>query len=150
MKSPTALFLAAALMVSALPVRADATRDGITAANAQFSAAVAKGDAAAVAALYTDDAVLMPAGSDNLKGRAAILKFWQGALSSGVGAVKFTSIDVFGRGAMATEVGEYELSDKAGKSIDHGKYIVVWRRDAGRLKLHRDMFATSIPAKSAK
>jgi uncharacterized protein (TIGR02246 family) len=129
---------------------ADATRDGIIATNTQFSAAVSKGDAAAVAALYTTDALLMPAGSDNLKGAAAIQKFWQGALGSGVGAAKLTTVEVFGRGANATEVGEYELMDKAGKSLDHGKYIVIWRREDGKWKLHRDMFSTNVPPKTAK
>ena len=129
---------------------ADATRDGIVASNTQFSAAVAKGDAAAVAALYTTDGMVMPAGSDNVKGAAAIQKFWAGAMGSGIAAAKLNTIEVFGRGANATEVGEYELLDKAGKSLDHGKYIVIWRREDGKWKLHRDMFSTNIPPKPAK
>lgn len=136
----------AALLLICLPVFADATREGIEASNAAFAAATARSDAAAVTALYTDDALLMPAGAANIAGRDAILDYWRGALSQGVGSVKLNTREVFGRGVTATEVGEYVISDKAGKPLDHGKYIVIWRRVNGKWKLHRDMFSTSEPA----
>lgn len=136
--------LGAALLLATLPAFADATREGIQASNAAFAAATTRGDAAAVAALYTDDARLMPAGAANVSGKAAILDYWRGALSKGVGTVKLSTSEVFGRGVTATEVGEYVISDKAGKPLDHGKYIVIWRRVDGKWKLHRDMFSTSV------
>ena len=40
--------------------------------NDQWAAAFAKGDAAAVAAMYTEDAYVLPAGAAMVKGRAAI------------------------------------------------------------------------------
>lgn len=144
------LCLAAGLLTFTLTANADPTRDGIVASNAQFAANIAKGDTVALTALYTTDAMVMPAGSDNVKGSAAIQKFWQGALNAGLGAAKLTTLEVHGRGASATEVGEYELMDKAGKSLDHGKYIVVWKHEDGKWKLHRDMFSTSVPAKPVK
>jgi uncharacterized protein (TIGR02246 family) len=124
---------------------ADGVRSAIEAANAQFSAAAAKGDGATLAALYSTDGQVMPAGSDPIRGTDAIQKFWQGALDSGVAAVGLKTIDVFGHGPTATEVGEYELRDKAGKILDHGKYIVVWRHSDGTWKLLRDMFSTNVP-----
>jgi ketosteroid isomerase-like protein len=124
---------------------ADSVRAGIEAANAQFSAAAARGDGAALAALYSTDGQVMPAGSAPIRGTEAIQKFWQGALDSGVATVGLKTIDVFGRGPTATEVGEYELHDKAGAVLDHGKYIVVWRHIDGAWKLLRDMFSTNVP-----
>jgi uncharacterized protein (TIGR02246 family) len=124
---------------------ADGVRTAIEAANAQFSAAAAKGDGAALAALYSTDGQVMPAGSAPIRGTEAIQKFWQGALDSGVAAVGLKTIDVFGRGPTATEVGEYELRDKAGKVLDHGKYVVIWRHSDGTWKLLRDMFSTNVP-----
>jgi ketosteroid isomerase-like protein len=100
---------------------AGGVKDAIEAANGQFSAAAAKGDGAALAALYSPDAQVMPAGSDPIRGAEAIQKFWQGALDSGIAAIGLKTIDVFGHGLTATEVGEYELRDKAGKVLDHGK-----------------------------
>jgi hypothetical protein len=35
------------------------------------------------------------------------------------------------------------LHDKAGKVLDHGKYVVVWRREGGKWRLLRDMFSTN-------
>jgi ketosteroid isomerase-like protein len=124
---------------------ADNVRAGIEAANTQFSAAVARADGAALAALYSTDGQVMPAGSAPIRGTEAIQKFWQGALDSGVASVGLKTIDVFGRGPTATEVGEYELRDKAGAVLDRGKYIVVWRHIDGTWKLLRDMFSTNVP-----
>jgi ketosteroid isomerase-like protein len=124
---------------------ADGVKGAIEAANAEFSATAAKGNGAALAALYAPDAQVMPAGSDPIRGADAIQKFWQGALDSGVAAIGLKTIEVFGHGPTATEVGAYELRDKAGKVLDHGKYIVIWQHADGHWKLLRDMFSTNIP-----
>jgi uncharacterized protein (TIGR02246 family) len=124
---------------------ADGVKAAIEAANAQFSAAAAKGDGAALASLYSPEAQVMPTGSASIRGTEAIQKFWQGALDSGVGAVGLKTLEVFGHGPTATEVGEYELRDKSGKTLDHGKYIVVWQHADGQWKLLRDMFSTNVP-----
>ncbi len=101
-----------------------------------------------LAALYAADGQVMPAGSEPVKGREAIQKFWQGAIDSGVAAVELKTLEVFGRSPTVTEVGQYELRDAAGKVLDHGKYIVVWRLESGNWRLLRDMFSTSAaPAK---
>jgi uncharacterized protein (TIGR02246 family) len=144
----TAAICACILIAFACPApaaHADGAKEAIEAANGRFSAAAAKGDGAALAALYTTDAQVMPAGSDPIKGTDAIQKFWQGALDSGIAAIGLKTIDVFGHGPTATEVGAYELRDKAGKVLDHGKYIVVWRNVDGKWELLRDMFSTNVP-----
>jgi uncharacterized protein (TIGR02246 family) len=125
--------------------QADGVKSAIEAANSQFSAAAAKGDSAALAALYAPDGQVMPAGSDPIRGAEAIQKFWQGALDSGVAAIGLKTLEVFGRGPTATEVGQYDLRDKAGKVLDHGKYLVVWQHADGKWKLLRDMFSTNVP-----
>jgi ketosteroid isomerase-like protein len=122
---------------------ADDIKAGIEAANAEFSAAAAKRDGAALAAMYSPDGQVMPAGSEPIQGTEAIKKFWQGALDSGVAAIGLKTNEVFGHGPTATEVGEYELRDKAGKILDRGKYIVVWRHVGSKWKLLRDMFSTN-------
>jgi uncharacterized protein (TIGR02246 family) len=139
----TVIFLASMCLTPA--AYADGVKAAIEAANTQFSAAAANGDGAALAALYSPDGQVMPAGSDPIRGTEAIQKFWQGALGSGIAAIGLKSIEVFGHGRTATEVGEYELRDKAGKVLDHGKYIVVWQHADGKWKLLRDMFSTNVP-----
>jgi ketosteroid isomerase-like protein len=87
----------------------------------------------------------MPEGSDAIKGRAAIQKFMQGVIDSGVASVSLTTLEKFGSGSTATEVGVYEMHDKAGKAVDHGKYLVLWRKVNGAWQLHRDIFNSSVP-----
>jgi ketosteroid isomerase-like protein len=128
------------------PVYADGVRSEIEAANSRFSAAAAKGDGAAIAKFYAADGQLLPAGSDPVRGPPAIQKFWQSVLDSGVASIELKTKELFASGQTATEVGEYELHDKAGKVLDHGKYIVVWRREGEKWKLLRDMFSTNVPA----
>ncbi len=128
----------------AQPVRADEVRSAIETANAQIAAAAAKGDGAALAALYAADGQVLPVGSEVVRGTEAIQKFWQAALDSGIAGVKLKTLEVFAHDSTATEVGQYELRDKAGKALDHGKYIVVWRHEGGKWKLLRDMFSTNV------
>lgn len=143
--NPLRILLPLVLLVAVShAARASELQSAIEAANAQFSDAAGKGDAAALTALYTADGAVMPAGSDPIRGKAAIQKFWAGALSSGVAAVTLKTVEVYGHGRVATEVGDYELKDKGGKTLDHGKYIVIWRSVGGSWKLLRDMFSTNV------
>ena len=153
MKTTNPVRLAAALMLfgacAGSALAADAVRPAIEAANARFSAAAARGDGAALAALYSAEGQVMPAGSAPLRGHGAIQKFWQGALDSGIASIGLKTLEVFGTGATVTEVGQYELRDKSGKVLDHGKYLVVWQDEQGQWKLLRDMFSTDVaPARN--
>lgn len=139
----TAVGLALVLALAPQAGAQDA-RAGIEAADRLFEAAAAKGDGAGVAALYTADAQLLPANSDVVSGTAAIQKFWQGLLGSGL-AVTLKTLEAEGHGTIAHEVGQYEIRDAAGKSVDKGKYVVIWKRDGARWKLHRDIWTTSAP-----
>lgn len=115
-------------------------------ANAAFVAAFAKGDAAAIAAMYTTDAQAFPPNSDVVRGRAAIQKLWEGAMGMGVKTVKLQATEVESHGTVAHEVGAYALADADGKELDSGKYIVIWKREGNVWKLYRDIWNTSRPA----
>jgi uncharacterized protein (TIGR02246 family) len=141
-----AVVIAALTVCLVQPAHAEDFESAIEAANAQFSAAAAKGDGVGLAALYAADGQVLPAGGDVIRGRDAIQKFWQGALDSGIAGVGLKTLEVFAQGPTATEVGQYELTDKTGKVLDHGKYIVIWKREGGHWKLLRDMFSTNVPA----
>jgi uncharacterized protein (TIGR02246 family) len=125
---------------------AEAARAAIDAANGQFVALFTKGDAASLAALYTQDAQVLPPNSDVVSGRPAIQKFWQGVMDSGVKGAKLTTAELTPSGNAAYEVGRYELSGADGKTLDRGKYVVIWKRDGGQWKLHRDIWNTNAPA----
>lgn len=147
MQIKRSVILALALIVTAVtaPAFADGVRAAIETANSKFAELAAKGDGTALAELYVKDAAVMPAGAEPVRGRSEIAKFWQGAFSSGVAGIELKTVEVYGQGATASEVGEYTLKDKAGKTLDHGKFIVIWRRVGGEWKLLRDMFSSNSP-----
>ena len=80
-------------------------RDGIEAAMKTFLGSLSGGDAAGVAALYTDDAVLLPPGAAKIDGREGIQGFWQAFIDAGVRDVAVTTQEVDDFGDVANDVG---------------------------------------------
>ena len=111
--------------------------------NDAWTAAFNKGDAAAVAALYTEDAYVLPPGSAIVKGRSAIEAFWRQAAQQMTDA-KLTTVDVapLGRSA-AREIGAVTLKTKSQPPQEVvGKYVVVWRKIGREWKLATDIWNT--------
>jgi uncharacterized protein (TIGR02246 family) len=107
----------------------------------QWGAAFNKGDAAAVAAMYTEDAYVLPAGDAMVKGRAAIEALWKkdmGALSD----VKCTTLDVRPLGgSAAAEIGTCTFKTKSQPPQEGAlKYAVVWQKEGGQWKLSLDIW----------
>ena len=121
-------------------------RDAIAAAIEQFMAAFSRGDAAGCAALYTEQGQLLPPNSDVIAGKQAIQTFWQSAMHMGITAAKLETAEVEGHGNTANEVGTYILQGAGGQVLDTGKYVVIWKQEAGQWKLHRDIWNSSRPA----
>ncbi len=120
-------------------------RNEIAAANAKFMTAYHTGNAAAVASLYTDDAEVLPPNNDIVIGKPAIQTLWRSVMDSGVKDVQMEIAEVEEHEDTAIEVSQYMLMGDGEKIVDRGKYIVVWKRDKGEWKLHRDIFNSSIP-----
>ena len=118
---------------------AEDVRAAVEAGNAAFVAAFLRGDAAAVAGLYTEDAKLIPPGGEVAAGRPAIEAFWKATIASGVKDVALTTLDVEASGDLAAEVGSVRLVGADGK-VSEQRYVVVWKRVAGVWKLHRDIW----------
>ena len=111
--------------------------------NDVWTAAFNKGDAPAVAALYTEDAYVLPPGSATVKGRAAIEAFWRQAAQQ-MSDAKLTTVDVLplGRSA-AREIGTVTLKTKSQPPQEVvGKYVVVWRKIGRDWKLATDIWNT--------
>ena len=118
----------------------------IEAAVEKFMAAFNRGDAAALADLYTENGQLLPTGSDFVTGKAAIQAFWQGAIDMGIKSARLETVEAEGHGDTAIEIGKYTLSGEAGKIMDRGKYVVIWKQKASQWKLHRDIWNSSLSA----
>jgi uncharacterized protein (TIGR02246 family) len=138
----TALF-AGCLILCAAPALAQ-NKATIEKLNDAWTAAFNKGDAAAVAALYTEDAYVLPPGAEMIKGHAAIEAFWRQA-SQQMGDAKLTTMDVLplGPGA-AREIGTVTLKTKNQPPQEIvGKYAVVWLKVGGDWKLATDIWNTN-------
>ena len=140
------LLVAMSAVAGAASAQDAAVRAAIEAGNKKFSAAAAKGDAAAVASLYTTDAEVLPPNSDVVKGRAAIQSMFKGVFDSGVTGIELAAAEVEAHGLVASEVGTYVVKGKDGAVLDRGKYVVVWKKAGGQWQLHRDIWNTSQPA----
>ncbi len=122
------------------------SRQDIDNVNQRLSQAVQDGDAAAAAALYTEDGKFLAPNADFFSGRDAIQGFFQGAIDGGIKGLNLTTLELEIQGDTAHEVGTYELVADGGVVADSGKFIVIWKRIDGNWRLHRDMINTSRPA----
>lgn len=124
-------------------------RSAIEAANLKFGEALSQGDAAALAAMYTDDATLLPFEADMIKGKAGVEAYWNGAIQMGVKGVVLTTVDLGGGDECIYEVGTAVMTVQP-EGMDPvempGKYVVVWKKaEDGTWKLHVDIFNTNVP-----
>jgi uncharacterized protein (TIGR02246 family) len=134
------ILLASLMLVAAAPALAQSKAE-IQKLNDQWADAFNKGDAAAVAAMYTADAYLLPAGGEMVKGRPAIEGFWRQSMQQ-LGDVKCMTTDVKPLGSSAArEIGTCSFKTK-GQSPQGGslKYAVVWQKEGGRWKLLQDIW----------
>ena len=127
-----------------LPVPAMAQdKAAIQSLNDRFVQAFNTGDAAAVAALYTEDAVILPPGAEMMKGKSAIQAFWKGATEQ-LGDGKLTTADVKPMGSeTAREIGTFSFRTKGSQPQEiTGKYVVVWEKFGSDWKLATDIWNT--------
>jgi uncharacterized protein (TIGR02246 family) len=103
----------------------------------------------AAAAMYTDDASMLPPNGPAVQGRQQIQKF----LSDFPPITEFTFdiVDVDGRGDLAYVRGNYAMTltppGAAAAAHDRGKYVEIWRKQAdGSWKIRWDIFNSDMAA----
>ena len=115
-------------------------KEAIQALDDTFSAAVNRGDTAAVIALYAPDAVILPPGSDPVPQSAAKAMF-DGMVKT-VGHFQLTAHQVDRLSPdYIREIGTYTLQNRASPPQSQtATYVVVWKRVDGQWKLWTDIF----------
>ncbi len=111
-----AITLAVPFLVSCEKAAKDTTAEdlqAVKAASKQWVDAFNRGDTAAVAALFTEEANLLPPNSPMIVGRKGIQAIYQGWFDAGVGDLQATVIDLHVYGDMAHDVGKYTLTIQA-------------------------------------
>jgi len=104
------------------------------------------GDAAALAALYTKDAKLMPPGVEPASGSAAIQAFFTKDIAQGAKNT-LTTGDVVGSGDFALATGGWVANTSDGKHLDHGQYMTLYKKVDGGWKIYRDTWNSSMAKK---
>ena len=144
-----ALICVVGILAAGIPsiasAQSGAVKAAIDAANKKFGMAVAAGNTADIAGLFTDDAMVLPPNGETVTGRPAIEKLFQALVAAGIKEITLTAKEVESHGDAATEIGVYSVKDGTGKEIDRGKYMVSWKKIQGQWKLHRDIWNSSLP-----
>jgi uncharacterized protein (TIGR02246 family) len=144
------ILIGAAVGLSLPAAFAEAPRDArraIEAANTELRTAYGRGEARAVAAMYTEGGQLYPPNQGVVAGRAAIEEFWKATMDSGVKGVELKTVEVESLGDSAVEAGTYTLHGKDGTTLDRGKYLVHWKKEGGAWRLHRDCWNSNEPVR---
>ena len=110
-------------------------------AGTKWAEAYTKGDAKALAALYAEDAYLLPPGAEMIRGRSAIEAFWHQHMN--VSDFKYTSIDIKPLGdKTAREIGTTSFRTKD-QQLHETKWAVVWENNGGGWQLVQDIWNAS-------
>jgi ketosteroid isomerase-like protein len=112
--------------------------------DSEWQAAMNAEDVDAIAALYRDDARLLPPNAEATIGKDGVRAAFGGMIEAGL-SIKLNSIESMSGGDIAYVVGSYALM--AGDDVaDEGKYIETWRRGAdGQWLMANDIWNSDMP-----
>jgi uncharacterized protein (TIGR02246 family) len=123
----------------------DADRAAVEKLNRAFEAAAAKKDSAAIGQMYHSQAHMLGGDMPAAHGREAIQKAWQGVFDSNLADLKLMTDSVERHGDILVEIGHYTAT--FGGKPDKGKYVVLYKKEAGAWKLWVDSFSSDAPPK---
>lgn len=124
------------------------TRQQIEAANRTYVQRFQSDDPAFYAERYTADACIMPEKMERICGRDAIRAYYYNGGQNRDLRLDISTTEVSGGAESVVEEGTYALLDKAGATLDKGKFIATWAREAGKWKLRREIWTTDIATPS--
>jgi uncharacterized protein (TIGR02246 family) len=130
--------MAAALLVTVILQGQGKTDPAINTAP-QWQAAFNAKDAAKIASLYAEDAVVMPPDRPIVKGRANIEAHWKGEIQQGGTNVKLNPVESAISGSQAFEVGTMTMTLPGGQT-DRGKYVAILKRVGNEWKIAYDIY----------
>ena len=105
----------------------------------------AANDATGVAALYTEDAQLLPPDMEIVSGRAAIQEFVAKTNPPGGPAFEIATVETLVFGDHAHRQGSFTVNSPDGTSLETGKFLELWKKIDGKWLIHRDMWSSNAP-----
>ncbi len=98
-------------------------------------------NAAALTAIYAEDAQSLSNNRPTISGKEALLKDLEAGIAKRVkgSTIAFDIQDVFGDENQVTEVGKTTVKDSTGKVTYTGKYMAIWEKRDGKYVCVRDI-----------
>ncbi len=131
------------------PAAQGAEEAAVRAAEEQWSQVAGAKDLEKTVGFYADNAVIQPPGTPATAGKEAIRAFWAAEFKDPAYQLSWkpVAVGVAGSGDFAYTRGSYDSTyTPAGKAVrEHGKYLVVWKKQAGAWKVVVDMFSGDGP-----
>jgi ketosteroid isomerase-like protein len=107
---------------------------------AAWTKAFDAGDAAAVAALYAEDARSLPPGGPPITGRGEIESYWRDDIGSGGAVTKLTPAASIAQGDLLSIDGHYQVNAKDGATLVEGQYEQLWNRAGGSWRIQHEIW----------
>lgn len=122
-------------------------REAIQKTDADLVAAFNAKDLDRIAALYDDNAEMMPPNAPSSRGRESVRTFYANMLEQGANNLRMERVDLNGHGPLAFESGSYsiEFTGKGQPSRDRGKYVQVLRNTAGHWRIEKTIWSSDLP-----
>lgn len=115
----------------------------IKAANKELITFLTAADPVRISECFTEDAKFMMSGTPSISGKESVKSTFAGLIESGISNLNLNTIEIWGTEDLITEEGEYSLFSGDTK-VDHGKFMVLWKKEDGKWKLHRDMISSNV------
>lgn len=145
-----AAFAALAACAKSSPPAANtaAEKSAIKAVSIAWKKAYNAGDAAAVAALYAEDAVLSAPGAPAVRGSASISEYFVKKVAEFSAAGLTVADDPMGDVVASCDLGwqwqTYKVTDKSGALVDAGKLVTLFQRKDGKWMIVGDTWNSDV------
>jgi ketosteroid isomerase-like protein len=114
-----------------------------------LASAFTRGDVAACAALYSDDAEIISDDAPAVRGKQAITAFFKDQVARDILFSTDTSVSVV-RGDLAMDQGTYRVRNvNRGVDVEYGEYMNVWRLQDGQWRVFRTMYNVKMAPRAA-
>lgn len=119
---------------------AQAAKQDISDMHAQLLKAYNAKDAAGVAALYTDDSILMPPNAATVKSKIAVGDFMRQTLVPPMNSMLLNVSETEVSGDYAFSTGYYTVLRADGTTLDRGKFMEVLQHQNDGWRIFRDIY----------
>ena len=113
--------------------------------NQLFMKSFERGDSTEVSNCFATEAKLMVADMPAVEGRDNIKHFIAMAMNKGIKNFELETIKIWGDSSILAEEGSYKMLGSDDNQLDRGKYIVLWKQEAGNWKMFRDIWTSDLP-----